>query len=280
MMGWLAVATGVVGLLAAAFIFSFFSVGPPFGTLNDVFNALLAILSAVLAWMLFSGQLVQSTPLGRVMLVVAVAGALMAVVGSALVLSGVTGWYLGGLYLATGSALIGLWLLGLSLLIRREASTSPAAGSDRAGPWLAPNGRDARRNVRGSRVRRTPRNVSGGESRVVEFLGRGSPYPLARLVHNAGDVHPQGDRHARSTGGESLSVRRDRRSGCSRPASTFVVTALAVVPSPRERRTAEAVTTNKEPLKRLLLAGWPQAGRHSRPGRLLQAELPAHEPRR
>jgi hypothetical protein len=43
--GWLAIATGVVGLFAVAFITLFFTAGAPFGALNDISNDLLAILS-------------------------------------------------------------------------------------------------------------------------------------------------------------------------------------------------------------------------------------------
>jgi hypothetical protein len=122
MIGWGAMATGAVGLLAAVSIFLFFGVGQPFGTLNDLFNALLAISSAVLAWMLFSGGQSQSPPLGRVALIIALAGALLAVVGSVLAISHITGWYLAGLYLAAGGAMIGLWLLVLNYSAWRDNS--------------------------------------------------------------------------------------------------------------------------------------------------------------
>jgi hypothetical protein len=112
--GWGAVATGAAGLLAAVCIFLFFGLGQPFGTLNDFFNGLLAISSAALAWMLYSGQQGQTPLLGGASLIIAVAGAVLALVGSVLALSGATGWYLAGLYLAAGGALLGLWLLTLS----------------------------------------------------------------------------------------------------------------------------------------------------------------------
>jgi len=58
--GWLAIATGVVSLVGLVFIILFFTVGQPFGTLNDVCIAFVAILSGVLAWMLYSVHHAQS----------------------------------------------------------------------------------------------------------------------------------------------------------------------------------------------------------------------------
>jgi len=112
--GWVAIATGIAGLLGLAFIILFFTVGQPFGTLNDICIGLAAILSAVLAWMLYPAHHAQSPFLSQVALMVALLGALVVAVGSALVISGVTGWFLAGLYMAAGNALIGLWLLGLN----------------------------------------------------------------------------------------------------------------------------------------------------------------------
>lgn len=56
----------------------------------------------------------QSPLLSQVALVVAVVGALVVTVSSVLVIFRITGWYLAGLFMAVGNALIGLWLLGLN----------------------------------------------------------------------------------------------------------------------------------------------------------------------
>ncbi|MBI3738693.1 MAG: hypothetical protein HY258_06575 [Chloroflexi bacterium] len=112
--GWVAIATGVAGLLALAFIILFFTVGQPFGTLNDICIGLTAILSVVLVWMLYPGHHAQSPLLSQVALVIAMLGALLVMVGSALAISGVRGWFLSGLYMAAGNAMIGLWLLELN----------------------------------------------------------------------------------------------------------------------------------------------------------------------
>ena len=112
--GWMAIATGIVGILALVSIILFFTVGQPFGTINDICIGAAAIMSGVLAWMLTPQYHGQSPLLSQVALVVAMVGALVATVGSVLVIFGITGWYLAGLYMAVGNALIGLWLLGLN----------------------------------------------------------------------------------------------------------------------------------------------------------------------
>ena len=112
--GWVAIATGVAGLLGLVFIILFFSVGQPFGTLNDICIGLTTILSVVLVWMLYPGHHAQFPLLSKVTFVIAMFGAILVLVGTALAISGVKGWFLSGLYMAAGNAMIGLWLLGLN----------------------------------------------------------------------------------------------------------------------------------------------------------------------
>lgn len=112
--GWVAIATGFTGLLALVFIILFFTIGQPFGTINDVCIGLTAILSGVLAWMYYPQFLTRFPLLSQVTLVIAFVGILIVVVGSVLVIFGFTGWYLAGLYMASGNALLGIWLLGLN----------------------------------------------------------------------------------------------------------------------------------------------------------------------
>lgn len=87
----------------------YFTVGGPFGTLNDLANAVVAVLSAVLA--------VQTARLGvpATAVAAALAGATLMVVGSWLVITSRTGWVLAGLVSAAGAAALGAWLLTLNL---------------------------------------------------------------------------------------------------------------------------------------------------------------------
>jgi hypothetical protein len=113
-----AITTGIAGLLALALLILFFTVGGPFGKLNDVCNGLTGILSGVLAWMLrtkFYGRL----PFLNYALILPLIGALAVALGSVLIIFDITGWYLAGLYTSAGYALIGLWLLALNSLVRQ-----------------------------------------------------------------------------------------------------------------------------------------------------------------
>jgi hypothetical protein len=114
LIGWVSIAIGIVGLVGLAFIIVFFSKGQPFGTLNDICNGLAAILSGVLAWLLYSQHYEGSWLLSLIALILASLGALIVIVGSVLVISGKTGWFKAGLYIAAGNALIGFWLFGLN----------------------------------------------------------------------------------------------------------------------------------------------------------------------
>jgi len=92
----------------------FFAVGGVFGLFNDVCNAVEAILSAALAWALYPLYRAQSARLSGVTLIAAWVGALIASIGSALIIVDFTGWYLAGLYTMFGYALVGVWLFGMN----------------------------------------------------------------------------------------------------------------------------------------------------------------------
>ncbi len=101
----LAIAVGAVAISSALSLALFFAVQGPFGTINDVLNGVLAVLAGALAWSL-SGS--------AGLVYVAFLGALIAVAGSALVITGTTGFFLAGLVSSAGFALIGAWLLWYS----------------------------------------------------------------------------------------------------------------------------------------------------------------------
>lgn len=100
---------GLVGYGSAVCLIVFYAVGGRFGTINDVGNGMLAVLSAVLAWSLRQSGRAASTAVA-----IAGVGAAVAVIGSALVLSDTTGYYLAGLVSAAGFALIGAWLFAFN----------------------------------------------------------------------------------------------------------------------------------------------------------------------
>jgi hypothetical protein len=82
-----------------------------FGVVNDVFNGIIGISSAVLAWMLYTEHHTKAPLMSQIALALAVVGAVFTVVGSVLVIKGFTGYVLAGWYSAIGFALIGLWLV-------------------------------------------------------------------------------------------------------------------------------------------------------------------------
>jgi len=120
--GGLAIAIGGVTLIGIVSISLFYVVGGFFGPLNDLCNAVEAVLGAVLAWRLYPCYRSQSPRLSQFALIAALVGALVAVIGSALVIFRVTGWYLAGLYTMLGYALIGVWLFGFNASVLRNFS--------------------------------------------------------------------------------------------------------------------------------------------------------------
>jgi hypothetical protein len=122
-LGWLAIAIGGVTLIGAVSLILFFTFSAFFGTLSDLCIALEAILSALLAWMLYPSHRAQAPRLSQFLLTAALVGALVAFIGSAFVIFDITGWYLAGLMNFFGYALVGLWLLGLNYYFAQRRDT-------------------------------------------------------------------------------------------------------------------------------------------------------------
>jgi len=108
--GWMAIATGTAVILAGVTITLMYTVNMIFGPINDVLNGIAAILSAVLAWMLYAQHHARSPLMSQVALGLAVLGAILAAVGSVLVIFRFTGFVLAGWFTGLGYALLGLWL--------------------------------------------------------------------------------------------------------------------------------------------------------------------------
>lgn len=109
--GRLALAVGVVAAGSALSLATYFAVQGPFGTLSDLGNATTGILSACLAWRL---RREVGGRTGDLAVGAAVAGAAISTAGSALVVSGTTGFFLAGLVSSVGFAAIGAWLIVLN----------------------------------------------------------------------------------------------------------------------------------------------------------------------
>ena len=115
--GTLALAVGVVAASSALSLATFFAIQGPFGTINDIGNGATGVLSACLAWRLrerLTGR-IRDVALGA-----ALVGAAITVVGSALVVSGTTGFFLAGLVSSVGFAGIGAWLVALNRSVGTE----------------------------------------------------------------------------------------------------------------------------------------------------------------
>jgi hypothetical protein len=110
--GRLAVAIGIVASGSAVALALEFAADGPFGTINDIGNGVAGVLSGALAWRLrssFGGRA------SRIALASAMTGSALTVAGSALVVSGTTGWVLAGLVTTVGFAGIGAWVVGVNL---------------------------------------------------------------------------------------------------------------------------------------------------------------------
>jgi hypothetical protein len=96
----LATATGVVALATDALLVTFFTVGEPFGTINDAGSAALGVLAGTVAWRLraYGGAAATGA---------AIVGGAVVVTGSGLVISRTTGWELAGFVSSAGYGLIG-----------------------------------------------------------------------------------------------------------------------------------------------------------------------------
>jgi hypothetical protein len=101
-------AVATVDLLGVVCLILFFVVGGPFGFINDVANAVVGVLSAVLAWL---SPAIRSPGWHLLALAAGVVGAIVMAIGSVLVIFDITGYYLAGLVSAVGAAFIGCWVL-------------------------------------------------------------------------------------------------------------------------------------------------------------------------
>jgi hypothetical protein len=117
--------------IAAIILFMIFSVaGEPFGLLNDAANGVYAFFAAGAAWAMRDRA-------GRGVVTLAMAGAVVAILRSALTMTTTTGWILAGFVSTVGFGLIGPAVVASSAALasqRRAAARVVAFG--RATGWL------------------------------------------------------------------------------------------------------------------------------------------------
>ena len=108
--GWAAIATGVLAILAVTFLILMYAVDISFGKVNDGLNSMIGISSAALAWMLYAEHHDNSPLMSQIAILLAVLGAIFTIIGSILIIFGFTDFVLAGWYSGIGFALIGVWL--------------------------------------------------------------------------------------------------------------------------------------------------------------------------
>ena len=120
--GWVAIVTGVSAILAVIFLTLMATVNISFGKVNDVFNAIIGISSAVLAWMLYAEHHAKSPLLSQIALALAMVGAIFTIFGSVLIIYGFTDFVLAGWYTGIGYALIGMWLVAFCYSMQHDVA--------------------------------------------------------------------------------------------------------------------------------------------------------------
>jgi hypothetical protein len=121
----LTVSMAVTALLAIMTLALLYSGFPFFGPVNDLVNALFALLSAVLAASLHV-QMRKHLPGTALYFMLAVwAGSVLIIINSILVAIGQMDWMTGGMYTAIGYSLTGIWLLVLNQKVVPQLTDSP-----------------------------------------------------------------------------------------------------------------------------------------------------------
>lgn len=113
--GWVAISTGASAILAVIFLALMYTVKQSLGFVNDIFNSLIGILSAILAFILYAEFHAKSPVLSQITLGLAVIGAIATIVGTILSVARVADFVMAGWYTGIGNALVGLWLISFCL---------------------------------------------------------------------------------------------------------------------------------------------------------------------
>ena len=111
MVGWAAIITGSSAILAVIFLALMYTVKRSLGYINDIFNSLIGIFSAILAFLLYVEFQAGSASLSPIALGLVVVGAIFTIVGTVLSVARITDFVMAGWYTGIGNALLGLWLV-------------------------------------------------------------------------------------------------------------------------------------------------------------------------
>jgi hypothetical protein len=115
-------------MVSVILLFALFAAfGDPFGSGSDIAIGVAALLSGLFASRLYVSHRTDSPALALVALLFAWAGAVIVWIGSYLVVSGTTGYFLASLVTTFGYALVGLWLLILALSGHAAVVPTPTA---------------------------------------------------------------------------------------------------------------------------------------------------------
>jgi hypothetical protein len=109
--GWTAVAGGIIGVIGFVSLILLFTVGEPFGTINDVLAIPTGLLLMPLVFALYRLNAPGHAPVSLIALVAGVTGFLATGVGSILLVSGRIDFVQSLLPGIGGFGLIGLWVL-------------------------------------------------------------------------------------------------------------------------------------------------------------------------
>lgn len=114
----LGAAIAITAVLSVLTLILLYTGIPFFGPVNDLITAVGGILIAGLALQFHALLGDEISGLALILLLIAWAGAALIAVNAVLVAFGLMDWMLGGMYTAVGYALVGVWLLGMLLVLR------------------------------------------------------------------------------------------------------------------------------------------------------------------
>lgn len=127
LVGALAMAIGVVGIVSVVSLAVFFAIGGPFGAINDWTIGIVGGLTATLCLLVPGSVIGRSTLGGSATTGLGVTGAVIVMLGAGLVITATTGFLLAGLVESVGFALVGVWLVAVARSMRDADVPIPRA---------------------------------------------------------------------------------------------------------------------------------------------------------